>query len=125
MARSLDPCSKGPLFETTLRPVIMCEERICQISVIPGKKGKGIARCSHIERKDQGCLARLAYLFSGLLSPIPYEDSKRICLSPNNKLLRLLCIDQYFMEIVSTFAYQPINYLSLINLLLYGQYLNI
>ena len=31
-----------------------CEESICQLSVIPGKKAKGITTCGHIERKDQG-----------------------------------------------------------------------
>ncbi len=34
---------KGPGFETTLRPVIKCEELISQLSVIPCKKG--ITRC--------------------------------------------------------------------------------
>ena len=65
MVKTLDPCSKGPGFETTFRPVIKCEERISQLSVIPGKKAKGITRCGHIERKDQGRTARLVYLFSG------------------------------------------------------------
>ncbi len=65
MVRSLDPCSKGPGFETTFRPVIKCEERIGQLSVIPGKKAKGIMRYDHIDRKDQGRTARLVYLFSG------------------------------------------------------------
>ncbi len=65
LVRSLDPGTKGPGFETTFRPVTKCEERISQISVIPGKKAKGIMRCGHIERKDQGCTARLVYLFSG------------------------------------------------------------
>ena len=46
------------------RPVTKCEERISQLSVIPGKKAKGITRCGHIERKDQGHPARLVYLFS-------------------------------------------------------------
>ncbi len=67
VVRSLDPCSNGPRFETTFRPVTKCEERIRQLSVIPGKKAKGITRCGHIERKDQGCIARLVYLFSGPL----------------------------------------------------------
>ncbi len=58
VVRSLDPCSKGPRFETTFRPVIKCEERISQLSVIPGKKEKGITRCGHIERKDQVRTAR-------------------------------------------------------------------
>ena len=31
-----------------------CEESICPLSVIPGKKARGITRCGHIERKDQG-----------------------------------------------------------------------
>ncbi len=35
---SLDPCSKGPGLETTFRLVSKCEERISQLSVIPGKK---------------------------------------------------------------------------------------
>ena len=66
MVRSFEPSSKGPRFETTFRPVtINIEERICQLSVIPGKKAKGIMRCGHIERKDQGRTARLVYLFSG------------------------------------------------------------
>ncbi len=50
VVRSLDPCSKGPQFETTFRP----EERISQLSVYPGKKAKGITRCGHIKTKDQG-----------------------------------------------------------------------
>ncbi len=54
MVRSLDPCSKGSGFETTFRPVIKCEERISQLSVIPGKKAKGITGCGNIEKKDQG-----------------------------------------------------------------------
>ncbi len=36
MVRSLDPCSKGPEFETTFRHVTKCQERICQLFVIPG-----------------------------------------------------------------------------------------
>ncbi len=40
--------------------------RICQLPVIPEKKAKGITRCGHIKRKDQGYTARLVYLFSGL-----------------------------------------------------------
>ena len=52
MVRILDPCSKGPGFETTFRPVTKSEERISQFSVIPGKKAKGITRCGHIEWKD-------------------------------------------------------------------------
>ncbi len=40
MVRSLDPCSKGPGFKTTFRPVIKCEERIRQLFVIPGKMQK-------------------------------------------------------------------------------------
>ncbi len=62
---SLDLCLKDPGFKTTFRPVIKCEERISHLSVIPGKKAKGITRCGHIERKDQGRTARLVYLFSG------------------------------------------------------------
>ncbi len=65
MVRSLDPCSKGPGFETIFRPAVKSEERISQLSIIPGKKAKGITRCGHIERKDQGRTARLVYLFSG------------------------------------------------------------
>ncbi len=65
MVRSLDPYAKGPRFEITFRPVIKCEERISQLSVIPGKKAKGITRSGHIERKDQGRTPRLVYLFSG------------------------------------------------------------
>ena len=43
-----------------------CEESICQLSVIPGKKAKGITRCGHIERKDQGRTASISLvLFSG------------------------------------------------------------
>ena len=44
-----------------------CEERICQLSEIRGKKAKGITRCGHIERKHQGRTARLFYLFIGPL----------------------------------------------------------
>ncbi len=65
VVRSLDPCSKGPGFETTFRPVTKCEEIISHLSVTPGKKAKGITRCGPIERKDQGRTARLVYLFSG------------------------------------------------------------
>ncbi len=36
--------TQGPGFETTLRPVIKCEERICQLSRIPGKKARGRTR---------------------------------------------------------------------------------
>ncbi len=57
MVRSLDPCLKGPGSETTFRPVKKCKERISQLSVIPGKRAKGIMRCGHIERKDQGRIA--------------------------------------------------------------------
>ncbi len=57
--------SLEPGFETTFRPVKKCEGRINQLSVIPGKKAKGITRSGHIERKDQGFTARLVYLFSG------------------------------------------------------------
>ncbi len=54
----------GSGFETTFRPVIKCVERISQLFVIRDKKAKGITRCGHIERKDQGHTARLVYLFS-------------------------------------------------------------
>ncbi len=65
MAEREGAFSKGPGFETAFRPVIKCEERISLLSVIPGKKAKGIRRCGQIERKDQGRTARLVYLFSG------------------------------------------------------------
>ncbi len=65
MVGSLVPCSRDPGFETTFRPVKMCEERISQLSVIPDKNAKGITRCGHTKRKDQGRTARLVYLFSG------------------------------------------------------------
>ncbi len=52
MVRSLNPCPKGLEFENTFIPVKKCEERISQLSVIPGKKAKGITRCGNIERKD-------------------------------------------------------------------------
>ena len=42
-----------------------CEEKISQLSVIPGKEEKGIMRCGHTERKDKGRTARFVYLFSG------------------------------------------------------------
>ncbi len=48
---------KGPGIKTTLRSVTKSEERISQLSVIPGKEAKGITRCGHIESKDQGCTA--------------------------------------------------------------------
>ncbi len=64
MVISLDPCSKGPGFEITFRPATKCEERISQLSVIPGKKAKGITRFGHIKRKDQGRTAQLVYLLS-------------------------------------------------------------
>ncbi len=54
-----------PGFETTFKPVTKSEERISQLSVISGKKVKGITRCGHIEKKDQGRTAQLIYLFSG------------------------------------------------------------
>ncbi len=63
--RSVDS-SNSPGFETTVRPVTKCVERICKLSVIPGIKAKGIIRCGHIEKKDQGCTARLVYLLRGL-----------------------------------------------------------
>ncbi len=53
VVRSLDPCSKGPRFENTLTPPTKFKERIHKVSVIPGKKAKGIIRCDHIERKDK------------------------------------------------------------------------
>ena len=53
MVGSLDPYSNCPGFQTTVRPATKCEERISQLSVIPGKKAKGITMCGHIERKDQ------------------------------------------------------------------------
>ncbi len=65
VVRSLDTCIKGPGFKTTFRPIKKCQERISQLSVIPGKRTKGIMSCGHIERKDQGRTARLVYLFSG------------------------------------------------------------
>ncbi len=65
MLTSLDPYSMDPRFETNFRPVIKCEQIISQLSVIPGKKAKGITRCCHVKRKDQGRTARLVYLFSG------------------------------------------------------------
>ncbi len=52
LVRALDPCSKGPGFDASFRPVTKCEERISELSVIPGKKVKGIRRCGHIKRKD-------------------------------------------------------------------------
>ena len=55
---SFDPCSKGPGFQTTHRPITKCVERICQPSVITGKKREGIKMSVHIERKDQGGTAR-------------------------------------------------------------------
>ena len=70
VVRTLDPCSKGPWFEITFRPVIQGEERISQLSVIPGKRFKRNHEVwSHREEgpgsKDQGRTARLVYLFSG------------------------------------------------------------
>ncbi len=59
MVGLINTCSKGHGFETTLRPVKMCEERISQLSVIPGKQAKGITRCGHLEWKDEGRTARL------------------------------------------------------------------
>ncbi len=47
-----------PGFETTFRPATKCEEKISQRSVILDKKAKGITKCGHIERKDQGRTAR-------------------------------------------------------------------
>ncbi len=43
----------------------MFEERICQFSVTPGEKAKGVEMCGHIERKDKGRTARLVYILSG------------------------------------------------------------
>ena len=85
MVRTLDPCLKRSGFETTFRPVIKYEERISQLSVIPGEKAKGIMRCGHIDRKDQGRTARLVtYSVVPLClahQPIHCGDSERICLS--------------------------------------------
>ncbi len=58
-------CSKGRGFESTSTHVTSCEERIWQLSVIPGIRRKGITRCGHIDRKDKGRTARLVYLLSG------------------------------------------------------------
>ncbi len=71
VVRSLDPFSKYPVIETTLRPVPKNEKRICELSVIPGLKANGITRYGHIVRKDQDRTARLVYLFSGPPSIIP------------------------------------------------------
>ena len=57
---------------------IKCEERISQLSVILGKKAKGIMRRGHIDRKGQDCTAQLVFLFSGPLcfahKQKPYKD---------------------------------------------------
>ncbi len=52
MVRSVDPCLKAFEFETNFRPVTKSKERTFQLSVIQGKKGKGITKFGHIERKD-------------------------------------------------------------------------
>ena len=100
MVRTLDTCSKGPGFVTTFRPVIKCEEKISQLSVIPGKKAKGIIRCGHIERKDYSvgplCLAH---------KPTPCKDSKRMCLSIINYQLSTI-----FAMIVTTYHDKPLKF---------------
>ncbi len=68
---------------------IKCEQGICQLSVTPGKKAKGVKRCGNIDRKDQGRPARLVYLYSGPLHFV------------HNWLNRT--------KIVTVFAYQHIN----------------
>ena len=76
MFSSLDHYSKGSGFQITLRPVTKCEERICQLSVIPGKRNHEFG---HIKRKDQGYTALLVYLVGPLClahNHIPYQDSK-------------------------------------------------
>ncbi len=37
----------------TFRSVIKCKERVCQLSVIPGKKAKGITRTLHQFRPSE------------------------------------------------------------------------
>ena len=82
MVRSIEPCSKGPGLETISRLVKKCEERICEISVIPGKKAKGVMRRGHIEREDQGpMLDQSTYL--EVLSQIDV-----LCIAP--KLVKVL-----------------------------------
>ncbi len=92
--RSLDPCSNGRGFETIFRPASKCEDRILgerrEDRVVRGEflfnsRAKGIMRCCHIERKDQGRTARLVYLSS---------------------VLFMLCSYINALKIVSVFAYQ-------------------
>ncbi len=48
------------------KPPSELSQRIYQLSVILDKRAKGIRRCGHIKRKDQGHAASLVYLFSGI-----------------------------------------------------------
>ena len=58
VVRSLNPWSKGCKFEPQSIPVTKSVRRVCATPwtrvVLPGKTAKGITRCGHIERKDQG-----------------------------------------------------------------------
>ncbi len=56
---------KGPAFMTSSRSVTKCEVRIYQLAVVPCKKAKGITRCGHNEKKEQGGTPQLIRLFSG------------------------------------------------------------
>ncbi len=100
VARSPNPCSKDPGFKTTFRPVTKCEERICQLSVIPGKKAKGVTRYGHIKTKGQGCNAQFVSYSVGPLhfvhKSIPYDDSKFICPSTRSELFGNCLIGQMF-----------------------------
>ncbi len=64
---------------------IKCEERISQVSSIPGKKAKGMTRCAHIEWKNQGHYS--------IILPIQWA----VC---------ALHINQYLTKITSIFFYQ-------------------
>ena len=64
-----------------------CEESICQLSVIPGKKRQKESRGVVTSRgRTRVALLRLALFYSvvplrSTHEPIPYEDSKRMCQS--------------------------------------------
>ena len=64
VVRSLDSCSKGPVFKTTFIHATKCEERNSQLSVVPGKKVKGITRSHREEGPGSHC---------SISSPIHYS----------------------------------------------------
>ncbi len=95
VVRSLDPCSKGLGFETIFRPITRCEERICWVSVIPGKK-------AIFETKG---VVTLRGRTKVIVLPLVIESHCLISL-PIQWVLCALHINQNLTKIVSVFAYQ-------------------